>query len=293
MNEMKAANGETSNQRMARKCKTAMNSINPDLVFTTESQEDFPNERLPTLDFEMWINNNHIRQKSMKTPFTILERSGMSYQQKFQILSNELVRRMSSIQIEKITHKEILEKIEQFIGELKNSEYSQKQAREIINRGLRGWKTKMRKRKRQNIPFYRVAHETVDQRLKKQLTERESWYKTREKNEEDEESPSKYRRTCASSSSSSRSWRTKLKQKGASKDDDAHPPIKSVTFVPHTWDSLLAKELKMKETEMLKITGEKVKVVEKAGNKLDDILTRRDPWKGADCVRENCFPCST
>ena len=217
----------------------------------------------------------------------------MSYQQKFQILSNELVRRMSNIQIEEIAHKEILEKIEQFIGELKNSEYSQKQSREIVTSGLRGWKTKMRKRKRQNIPFYRVAQETVDQRLQKQLTERESWYKTKETPNEDEESPRKYRRTCTRSSRSSKSWGTRRKRKGTSKEDEEHPQIKSVIFVPHTRDSLLARELRLKETEMFKVTGDRIKVVEKAGNKLEDILTRRDPWKGADCGRQNCFPCST
>ena len=32
--------GETVNQRMARVTRTAMNSVNKDLVFTTECQED-------------------------------------------------------------------------------------------------------------------------------------------------------------------------------------------------------------------------------------------------------------
>ena len=48
--------GESKNQRMARVCKAAMDSINPDLHFTTECQEDYEKERLPTLDFEMWLN---------------------------------------------------------------------------------------------------------------------------------------------------------------------------------------------------------------------------------------------
>merc|ERR1711954_64016 len=104
MGNMKMLQGETLNQRMARTCRDAMNHINPDLVFTTETQEDFSTERLPTLDFEIWISeNNFIKhsyyQKSMKTPLTIMERSGMGYQQKYQILTNELVRRMSNIQV--------------------------------------------------------------------------------------------------------------------------------------------------------------------------------------------------
>ena len=54
--------GETTNQRMARVCLPAMEAINPDLKFTTESQEENPNERLPTLDFSMWINEDNVVQ---------------------------------------------------------------------------------------------------------------------------------------------------------------------------------------------------------------------------------------
>ena len=51
-----------------------MEAINLDLTFTTESQEDYPGERLPTLDFSMWIREEIIvqhtyYQKSMKPPF--------------------------------------------------------------------------------------------------------------------------------------------------------------------------------------------------------------------------------
>ena len=58
--------------RMARVCKVCMNSINPDLQFTTETQEEFHHERLPTLDFEMWLDKNQVShsyfQKPTKTP---------------------------------------------------------------------------------------------------------------------------------------------------------------------------------------------------------------------------------
>ena len=110
--------GESENQRMARLCTPAMNSINSYPRFTTESQEDCQTGRLPTLDFEVWIENNKIRhsyyQKPMKTPFVLMSRSGMSYRQKFQILTNDLSRRLSNIQIQEIPHKEVMEIIEQF-----------------------------------------------------------------------------------------------------------------------------------------------------------------------------------
>ena len=167
--EVLKSKGETTNQRMARVCKDAMKSMNPDLTFTTESQEDFPTERLPTLDFEMWLENNIIKhsyfQKAMKTPFVIMERSGMARHQKYQILSNELIRRLSNIQVDEIPKTEIDSKIEEFIGELKNSEYSMNQAKEIVVSGIRGWKRKIENRRKRNIPFYRLAQETVKERL--------------------------------------------------------------------------------------------------------------------------------
>ena len=100
----------------------------------------------------MWIEDNKIKhsyyQKPMKTPFVLMSRSGTSYRQKFQILSNELSRRLSNIQTEEIEHQEVLNKIEQFIKELKSSEYDQKQAREIVTSGLRGWKKKVERREK-------------------------------------------------------------------------------------------------------------------------------------------------
>ena len=44
--------GESKDARMSRILQGAMNSINSDLVFTTELCEDFGDNRLPTLDFD-------------------------------------------------------------------------------------------------------------------------------------------------------------------------------------------------------------------------------------------------
>ena len=51
-------------------------------------------------------------------------------------------------------------------------------------------------------------------------------------------------------------------------------------FIPHTRNSGLARELKDKETRLRELTGENVKIVERAGRKLENILTNKDPWKG-------------
>ena len=289
----KEREGETNNQRMARRCNPAMNIINNDLKFTTESQEDFEQERLPTLDFEMWMkeNNNQIGhsyfQKTMKTPYVLMERSGTSYHQKFQILSNELCRRLSNIQIEQIEKKEVLQKIEQFIKELKNSGYRRKQSRELVIAGIKGWETKIKKRKRQGIPFYRPAQTTVETRLRKELLEKENWYKEKENKDPENESHRKKIRLEGNRSRRSNGNHHKKIQKTQKNE------IKSIIFVPHTNNSELAQELRKKEETIANITGDKVKIVEKAGKKLENLLAGKDPWKGKDCGRPNCFLCST
>ena len=69
--------------------------------------------------------------------------------------------------------------------------------------------------------------------------------------------------------------------------------IKSVIYVQHTRGSNLAKALREEEEAMDKLTGYKLKVVERAGDSLDGLLHRSNPWSGADCAREKCILCET
>ena len=88
---------EPNNVRMARRCQEAMNDISCDLQFTTEAPEDFTENKLPTLDFKLWLSSGVILhsyfEKEMRTPFVVMKRSAMGEQQRMAILSNELIRR--------------------------------------------------------------------------------------------------------------------------------------------------------------------------------------------------------
>ena len=69
--------------------------------------------------------------------------------------------------------------------------------------------------------------------------------------------------------------------------------IVSVMFVPYTVGGELARRLKEVENHLGEQTGVKIKIVEKVGNKLVDMLHQSDPWQGTDCQREHCLPCRT
>ena len=62
----------------------------------------------------------------------------MSFQQFMAILGNEGNRHLSNIQEGVVSHREVKEILEQFIGEIKNSGYNCKEAREIIMSSIRG-----------------------------------------------------------------------------------------------------------------------------------------------------------
>ena len=87
--------------RMGKVCLEAMNNINPDLEFTVETVYDFKTRRLPTLDFEMWVEDGIIKhsyyEKPMRTQIVLMKDSSMGQRQKMDILANELIRRLSNV----------------------------------------------------------------------------------------------------------------------------------------------------------------------------------------------------
>ena len=47
------------------------------------------------------------------------------------------------------------------------------------------------------------------------------------------------------------------------------------------------------EAKLQDMTGYRLKIVERAGLKLEDILHKADPWQGQDCKHEKCLLCLT
>ena len=78
----------TDLKRIGNVCLTAMNSVAEDLEFTVETEEDFANKRLQTLDFKAWFDvqegivKHDFFEKPMRPPLVVMERSAMDIQQK-------------------------------------------------------------------------------------------------------------------------------------------------------------------------------------------------------------------
>ena len=107
-------------------CQKAMNDINVDLVFTTETRKDFENGRLATLDFEVDVVDDILTwryfQKAMRTPLVMMADTAMSDHQRYSIMTNELIRRMSNTKKDTPPEDKI-HVIDQYTQQLKNSGY--------------------------------------------------------------------------------------------------------------------------------------------------------------------------
>ena len=138
----------------------AMNSVNPDLTFTMELCSDFPNNRLPTLSFAVWpeIDGLHhtYYEKEMKNQTLLLERTSMSRQSLYSILSNEMRRRLETLD-DKLSQAETIGVVDQYTQQLINSDFSWRQIREIIVSALTGHVRREKRRKMENKPKYRQS----------------------------------------------------------------------------------------------------------------------------------------
>ena len=174
--------------------------------------------------------------------------------------------------------------VEVMIKEMKMSGYQRSECREIMVSGLTGWMRKLMRRK--DTGMYRSARSTLYTRCKKKLLEKTSWYKKKRKRDDMEElgmvRPGKRRKEGEVEEK-----KVEVEEKKEEKK------VKAVMFTTYTHSSILAKKLRESEEKLGELTGYKIKVVERAGTKLVDLLTSSNPWGGTDCRREFCLLCET
>ena len=214
----------------------------------------------------------------------IPEKSAMAKTQRMNILSNDLVRRVSNVKLEQAEEGEVLRIVDQYTGQLKTSGYGRKKCREIVIAGLVGWKRKRSRRLEKGGGFYRGAASTLGTRIRKKLLDKVTWYKPKMEEgvkgiQDREEARGKKRKA----------EEVKGKIKKRKKEGEA----KAVMFCPYTRGGELAKQLREAEGRLEPMTGFRIKVVEEVGEKIKDILHSSNPWRGEDCKREGCWLCRT
>ena len=93
-----------------------------------------------------------------------------------------------------------------------------------------------------------------------------------------------------------RGWKRKerkMPEKETSEKGEKGVKLQSVIFIQHTPNSELAKRIRDKLKELEKVGNIKIKIVERTGDKLSDILHKSDSWSDEDCGRVDCLVCAS
>ena len=205
---------------------------------------------------------------------------------------------------DEISTEEKVSIVDHFTQQLVNSGYSAQKIKEIIVSSLKGIRRKEKRRKEQGNK-YRSARETLVERMNKKLLEATTWYKDLKITEDTEEdkmitdffkstdgSWKEFRKKDKMGNNDHRKRKRKQQEK-MKENKEENTKIQAVFFVAHTPYSEMAKRMRMKMENLEKLGKFKVKIVERAGNKVVDVLHKSNAWSLMDCERDDCLICST
>ena len=139
-----------------------------------------------------------------------------------------------------------------FMLKLKNSGYDQKFRKEILNSALQAFDKMKADDESGAKPMYRNRQWNFEERQRTKLNRKQNW------------------------------WNNK----------NSKLQYTSVLFVTPTPGGELANELRRREAELNKHSGERIKVVEKGGLKVKDILCAKNPFQRPKCMEKICPLCT-
>ena len=142
--------------------------------------------------------------------------------------------------------------LDKYMLKLKNSGYNNKFRQEILDSGLKAYQKMLDDDKNGVKPLYRNRNWNSEERKNMKSKKKVNWWN---------------------------SEKSKLQ-------------YKSVLFVTPTPGGLLARELQKREEELNKNTKERIRIVEKGGLKIKDILGSKNPFKKSNCIQKTCPLCT-
>ena len=234
--------------------------INPMIKFTVDVPSHHENQKIAVLDLEIKMNEteeNRIDyeffEKSTKNPKLLLAESAINKNSKRTILTQECLRRMRNTKLE-LGDEVRNEHLNRFMIKMKNSGYSSHYRAQILKSAINAFEKMLEEDRNGSKPLYRTREWNRENRMNNKENRKINWYKN-DKNEETE-------RTYT-----------------------------SILFVPPTPGSGLLKELKNREEELNKNKIERIKIVEKGGLKMENLLTTKNPFKPDKCQEKWCPLC--
>ena len=275
--------GEKDDKRTMRQVRLMANSILPFIQMKEEVASDCPEEKLPMLDFRVWKENkeneegeieiiihHEFYEKPMSSKLVMMERSALPTRMKITTLTQEIIRRQknTSRSVGEKRRRQILSKM---MVKMKRSGYDLRMRRRVLVAGMKGYQRMVETEEKGGRQVNRPRWEGATERRFKKLGAKANWYKKKGR-----------KRGGAIEK------RKGDRKKGKAEESD----IEAVLFVPYTPEGELAKRLQEEDDRFRKGTNlRRIKVVERGGITIKDVLARTNPWVKEGCSRSDCLPC--
>ena len=234
------------------------NSISPMIKLTVETPCNYKNGYMPVLDIQVKINKN----EKNRIDFQYYEKPTKTPRV---ILANSAlsfskkrtILTQECLRVLRNTKLELGPEIQKkhlnfLMLKMKNSGYGQKFRREILDSGQKAFKKMIKDEKEGVKPMYRSRDYNKEERKKAKFNKRRNWWNTK---------------------------KSKIQ-------------YKNVLFVTPTPGGVLMKLLQNREAELNKNEEERIKIVERGGLKMKNILCAKNPFRKSKCNQKTCVLCS-
>ena len=234
------------------------NDVDSMISFTYDVPSKHIDGKMPILDVKVNVDKEGILyhefyEKPTKNDFVILADSAINWQSKRTILTQEALRRMRNTSI-KLGVEVQNKHLEDFMIKLKKSGYSEKFRAEIIKSAKSAFKIQLDQDNNGSRPLFRDRERIISDKAQKSKVD---WW-----------------------------------NKGSQRDPKI-PKFTSVLFVPPTPGSGLAKAMQKREAELNVHSGLRIKIVEKGGAKLKNLVVKKNPFKTEECLNKRCPVCKS
>ena len=269
----------------------SFNEILQFLKFTTEGQQDFPNNYLPTLDFQTQVGENGLIlykhfDKPMASNLTIQRGTALAKGTVHSALRQDMCRRLLNTS-ELEPPDTFVQVIENYIQKLRNSDHKYSFVKSVILQAITRYQYMVKRSKLlpddpKFQPLYRSRQFNKVERLLVKRIEHMTWYSTLDLGDP-------WRQD----------WKTKIRRKGENvknniqchRQEKRKKIITSTLFVPATVDSTLFSKVVDKEDSINTNIEWGIKIIEKSGSMLANMLRKKFPITDGCPLGEKCKAC--
>ena len=247
-------------------------------------------------------------EKPVSSSLVMMRDSAMPHRMMMASMTQEGVRRLANTH-RKISDKEKCKILGRYMAKLARSGYNQGLRKEILVAAVRTQRKREQAHDLGIRPLHRPGSHGREATRRKKISARSEWFRGKGPSWKDEvdamarapaasgqlvtgdvhkgpglaQGPSK----ASISKEVTMGDRQPCKEQSQDRKTGQQGRIEAVMFLPHTPGGVLAKKLQEKEDTLVKLHKiGRVKMIERGGRRLKDILTVKDPWTSGPCGRE-------